>query len=516
MHPTTTIITRARSVFLAAGLAAALASPAVAQTAFTYQGVLKDGVGSPVASEVSVIFRLFDADTGGAQVGPSLTRAVTPEAGVFSESLDFGPSAFEDNQPRWLEIEVDGDLLGRQALEATPFAVNTRGISVSNTGTVGSVIVEHPYLNNTALAIKSDSGSASTLRFQEDSSLVWDTGKTGAADDFFLRNRGSSRVLTIEDLTGNIGIGTDAPQAPLDVITSGNFLGIQARGTSPALTLDNTLDPDTRWTISALSDDRLRIRDTSTGKTIMMLDAQDGHVGIGVEEPGRLLHVRGANGLVQVDRGGDSAGLIMRSFSDTSYSTEVSDWRMLASMNGDFVFQNANNGFSRPLVVTADDRVGIGIDNPTTSLDVNGAVTIRGGADIVEGFDSICGTAFEPGTVLVIDADNPGMLTCAEAAYDKKVAGVVSGAGGVQPGIKLGQDGVMDGDIPVAMTGRVYVKATATNGAIEPGDLLTTADLAGHAMKATDADRLDGTVIGKAMGPLESGEGLVLVLVNLQ
>ncbi|MEQ8770469.1 MAG: hypothetical protein RIB60_08165 [Phycisphaerales bacterium] len=146
----------------------------------------------------------------------------------------------------------------------------------------------------------------------------------------------------------------------------------------------------------------------------------------------------------------------------------------------------------------------------------DGAVTIRGGADIVEGFDSICDTAFEPGTVLVIDPENPGMLMCASGAYDRKVAGVVSGAGGVQPGIKLGQSGVLDGDIPVAMTGRVYVKATAANGAVEPGDLLTTAELSGHAMRATDADRSHGAVIGKAMTGLDAGEGLVLVLVNLQ
>ncbi|MDH4035315.1 MAG: hypothetical protein OEV80_16100, partial [candidate division Zixibacteria bacterium] len=67
-----------------------------------------------------------------------------------------------------------------------------------------------------------------------------------------------------------------------------------------------------------------------------------------------------------------------------------------------------------------------------------------------------------------------------------------------------------------ALTGRVYCQATAINGAIKPGDLLTTSDIAGHAMKATDATRSHGTVIGKAMTTLDDGEGLVLVLVNLQ
>ena len=86
----------------------------------------------------------------------------------------------------------------------------------------------------------------------------------------------------------------------------------------------------------------------------------------------------------------------------------------------------------------------------------------------------------------------------------------------MKPGICLGQDGVLDGDTPVAMTGRVYVKCSSENGAIRPGDLLTSAALAGHAMKATDGERSFGSVIGKAMSSLDEETGLVLVLVNLQ
>ena len=90
------------------------------------------------------------------------------------------------------------------------------------------------------------------------------------------------------------------------------------------------------------------------------------------------------------------------------------------------------------------------------------------------------------------------------------------GAGGVNHGIRMGQDGVLDGDTLVAMTGRVYVRCSAENGAITPGDLLTTAALEGHAMRATDGARSFGAVIGKAMSSLDEGTGLVLVLVNLQ
>lgn len=117
---------------------------------------------------------------------------------------------------------------------------------------------------------------------------------------------------------------------------------------------------------------------------------------------------------------------------------------------------------------------------------------------------------------MVIDPAHPGQLMPSSTAYDSKVAGIVSGAGGVNAGIRMGQEGVMDGKHPIAMTGRVYVKCTAAGGKIKPGDLLTTSDLPGHAMKVSDRDRAGGATVGKAMSGLEEGTGLVLVLVNLQ
>ena len=140
---------------------------------------------------------------------------------------------------------------------------------------------------------------------------------------------------------------------------------------------------------------------------------------------------------------------------------------------------------------------------------------ILGGADIVEGFET-GDDVLEPGTVVVIDERNPGELRASARAYDSRVAGVVSGANGVAPGLRLGQEHVMDGETSVAMTGRVYVRCSVQNGRIRPGDLLTTSDHAGHAMRASSAERSNGAVLGKAMTSLDAGTGLVLVLVNLQ
>lgn len=171
----------------------------------------------------------------------------------------------------------------------------------------------------------------------------------------------------------------------------------------------------------------------------------------------------------------------------------------------------------------ATGNVGIGTNAPTSKLQVEGTtsthiLTITGGSDIAEPFTVTGAVDPVPGMVVSIDAESLGGLTVADGVYDTKVAGIISGAGGVNVGLTLSQEGtVADGDHPVAMAGRVWTWCDAdANGPITAGDLLTTSGTPGHAMKVSDRDRAGGATIGKAMSSLESGKGLVLVLVNLQ
>ncbi|MEI8290915.1 MAG: hypothetical protein WCH99_15735 [Verrucomicrobiota bacterium] len=144
-------------------------------------------------------------------------------------------------------------------------------------------------------------------------------------------------------------------------------------------------------------------------------------------------------------------------------------------------------------------------------------LTIRGGADLAEPFNITSGNGDAPaGAVVVIDEQNPGRLKLSDKAYDTHVAGVVSGANGVNPGIQMHQQGLIEGGKNIALTGRVYVQADASNGAIRPGDMLTTASCPGFAMKASDHTKSVGAILGKAMTGLKEGKGLVLVLVTLQ
>ena len=152
----------------------------------------------------------------------------------------------------------------------------------------------------------------------------------------------------------------------------------------------------------------------------------------------------------------------------------------------------------------------------------NGRVTtdvleITGGSDLSEKFDiTSSASSMQPGMVVCIDPVHPGQLTLSERAYDRTVAGVVSGAGGVNPGMLMGQTGsAADGEHPVALAGRVYCRVDASYGPVQPGDLITTSETPGHGMKVSDYSRAHGAILGKAMTGLPEGQGLVLVLVTL-
>jgi|GEM_PF-1728442 len=148
-------------------------------------------------------------------------------------------------------------------------------------------------------------------------------------------------------------------------------------------------------------------------------------------------------------------------------------------------------------------------------------IRLIGGADLAEYFDVLTDDGaeelIEPGTIVSIHPDFPGKLQQSTQAYDKKIAGVVSGANGIDPGMVMSQDNsIASGNHPVALTGRVYVKATDANGKINPGDFLTSSSKPGYAMKAKNMKKAKGAIIGKAMTGLEVSEGYVLVLISMQ
>jgi hypothetical protein len=153
------------------------------------------------------------------------------------------------------------------------------------------------------------------------------------------------------------------------------------------------------------------------------------------------------------------------------------------------------------------------------NIHVTGDITTAGdvklfGADCAEDFDIAILEQVEPGTVMAIDSE--GKLRPTDQAYDKRVAGVISGAGDYKPGIVLDKRQTQGNRQPIALMGKVFCKVDARYGAIEVGDLLTTSSTLGHAMKTGDPLKAFGAVIGKALRPLTEGQGLIPILIALQ
>lgn len=135
-------------------------------------------------------------------------------------------------------------------------------------------------------------------------------------------------------------------------------------------------------------------------------------------------------------------------------------------------------------------------------------------ADCAEEFDILGAEEIEPGTVMILGQE--GFLEASQEPYDKRVAGVISGAGDVKPGIILDKKHSRGNRLPIALLGKVYCKVDAQYHPIEVGDLLVSSPTPGHAMKAADPLKAFGSVIGKALRPLQAGQRLVPILIALQ
>jgi hypothetical protein len=146
-------------------------------------------------------------------------------------------------------------------------------------------------------------------------------------------------------------------------------------------------------------------------------------------------------------------------------------------------------------------------------VEVTGDIRLTN-ADCAEDFDIGTGVTVEPGTVMVLGEN--GCVVPSEQAYDKRVAGVVSGAGNYKPGILLDKQVSARVRQPIGLLGKLYCKVDAHYGAISIGDLLTTSSTQGHAMRADEPGKAFGAVIGKAMQSFSEGRGLILILISGQ
>src|SRR5215469_8424042 len=182
------------------------------------------------------------------------------------------------------------------------------------------------------------------------------------------------------------------------------------------------------------------------------------------------------------------------------------------------------NGFGGSFTNFAGGNILRGVNNSTVVFRVDGNGTVfanggfqPGGADFAESMAVIGDrNVYGAGDLLVIDTERERKLALSQGPYSTLVAGIYSTKPGMLGSTKKADEAGAKDEIPLAVVGIVPCKVTAENGAIRPGDLLVTSSLPGHAMKGTDRSRMMGAVVGKSLGSLELGTGVIQVLVTLQ
>ena len=239
-----------------------------------------------------------------------------------------------------------------------------------------------------------------------------------------------------------------------------------------------------------------------------------------IEMDGRAVN-DGGEILIKSNNGDERIGLFSQSNTTNNTGGLI---RLFNENNNRTLLLNSNDQQKGARIILTDS---LGVVKMTMDSDHNGTgdsriitdeLEIEGGSDLAELFDiTDHRDLIQPGYVVSLDPDEPGKLMLSNKAYDKRVAGVLSGANGVKPGILMGQDNMIaTGDDLVTLSGRTYVVVNDEGGKIQVGDLITTSSVSGEAMRAKKNKKAQGAVIGKAMTPMTGDKGYVLVLVNLQ
>ncbi len=332
----------------------------------------------------------------------------------------------------------------------------------------------------------------------------------------------------------------EVPSGPRGDITTANqtgvritFLGADGEGDGGLVLSDNT--GTDRLTLQARESGGSLSTSNASGTEVINVSSSDTggwlQVNDGSGTPAALLGVDGDGGRLSTSQpdgtqatflGSGSGGTGVLWLSGANGSTLVS---LGSSDNGGSMHVSDHSGSSKVSVgLDADGGSIILWDNADNTvvhlaaLSTGGGCVAVGGSqvhDVAEVFDLETRDGVVPGTVMSVDALGSGALMPAAVPYDRKVVGVISGAGEFRHAMLIGtrEDGTHD--LPVALSGQVYVRVSAENGPISPGDLLVASSTAGVAMAATDIERSIGAVVGKALQAFAGNdtEGLIRMLV---
>ena len=306
--------------------------------------------------------------------------------------------------------------------------------------------------------------------------------------------------LSYNSSTGEFSFTNDA--GDIESVTAGT--GLTGGGSSGAVSLalshlglESLSDPD---------DDRILFWDDSAGSTAF-LDA-----GTGITISGTTLSVNmGAFDTGDLSEGSSLYYTVARANSAIDARVTASfinalevDAGTIDGINStSFLRSDAADTHSGTITPSADNSIDLGSSsnryNEVYAVTFQGTATSAQYADLAEKYES--NEELEAGTVVCFGGEKE--ICACETEADHRVAGVIS----TDPAYMMnaGSEGQY-----VALTGRVPCKVV---GPVVKGDLLVSAGVKGHAK--ADNDAKPGRIIGKAVGSLDAGEGIIEVLVNM-
>jgi hypothetical protein len=516
------------------------------RSGFSYQGRVTDTSGTPLDGEYDMGFQFWDAPSGPSQVGDDIEmKSVKVKDGLFDVTINV-PYEFFDGTALWLRVKVGDEWLdARQEILPVPYAMSLwPGANVRG---------EMSAPNSILAAVNESSGSG--IRGESHGNTGWYeyAGVTGYST--YTRTYG-----VLGQSEHGIGIGgwltnPDNSQDAVNGWTEGSGVGVRGHSAGNDGVYGTTGD-DTGWyeyagvrgsstythSFGVLGESEYGIgvqgRIDNPDNWHASIDGWNEGRGAGVQ--GYSLHNRGVIG-----RSDDTDGVYGATQTDTG-------WYEHAGVRG-------YSTFTQTYGVLGQSEYGIGIGgwltNPVNTQDaVNGWTEGTGdgvfggsaggygvygeGAEYgVVAEDAMLAPQYDVGNpdiaeylpagtsdleagdlvVLAAEGEDGFGLHRADHAYDTAVAGIISTEPGVTLGVRDGDiiAGNNHGEVPLTLVGRVPCKVDAGYGAIAVGDLLTTSETPGHAMRCDDRLECVGAIIGKALEPLEEGTGHILVLVML-